>query len=384
MPHRVELSKTVVERLPVPEKGSAYVYDSKVPSLAVCITANGVRTFYRVGRVHGRYERIKLGRFGEITVQQARELAAQTSMAVQSGKGARTAINTQAMTLGALWQWYLANHAKPRKRTWQRDERRWNAHLLHWQNRPIVGIARSDVRSLHATLRTRIGPYGANHVLEQLRHMLQQAVEHEWIPANPAAGIKRFDRTSRERFLTPDELPRFLAAVDKLQRERTRDFFRVLLFTGARRGNVAAMRWDEIDIEAGLWRIPDTKSKNKRSMVVVLPPQVVEILKRRRSGSGQFVFPGTGEARHYQWPREAWRAILANAGLENLRIHDLRRTLASWQVQLGANIAIIGESLGHRSLQSTAVYARTQIEQVRASVNAAVAAMIDAEKASKE
>ena len=279
------------------------------------------------------------------------------------------------MTLGSLWVWYLENHAKPRKRTWQADARRWESHLKAWQHEPIGNLTRAEIVALHAEKKKAIGPCGANHVLEQLRHMLQMAVEQGWINANPASGIKRFPRTSRDRFLSEAELPRFLEAVRSLRNSNARDFFLLALMTGARRGNVMAMRWSELDLDAGVWRIPGDKSKNKADMLVALVEPAVAILRARKRSS-PWVFPSHSKCGHYLWPKDAWKAVLKKSGIEGLRTHDLRRTLASWQVTIGSNIAVIGSSLGHKSLASTAVYARTQIEQVKASVDSAVQAML--------
>lgn len=374
MPTRKLLSKRVVEAIHPPGKGAIYVYDEKVRSLAVCVTSAGSRTFYRTGRVNGKPQRIKLGRFGEITVDEARAMAAETSLAVVAGESPLAKINESRMTLGELWTWYFANHAKPRKRTWEKDESRWNRYLSVWKNRRIGGITKADVVAFHAGLKPEAGPYGANHCLEQLRHMLELAREHSWIPSNPAYRVKRFPRRERSRFLSADEVSRFFTAVDSLMHQTARDFFRVLLFVGARRGNVAAMRWDEIDLETGTWIVPDEKAKGKREMRLVLVPQAVEILKQRKNES-EWVFPSRSKTGHYTWPQDAWEKVLRTAGLTDVRMHDLRRTLASWQLATGASLTVIGQSLGHQNITSTAIYARTQLDQVRASVATAVDAM---------
>lgn len=155
-----------------------------------------------------------------------------------------------------------------------------------------------------------------------------------------------------------------------------RDFFKVLLFVGARRGNVASMRWDEIDLEAGVWIVPHAKAKSKQEMRLVLVPQAIDILRARKNAS-EWVFPSRSKTGHYTWPKDAWKKVLSVAGLVDVRMHDLRRTLASWQLATGASLTVIGQSLGHQSLQFTQVYARTQLDQVRASVTAAVDAMTE-------
>lgn len=374
---RQKLTKTVVAGLEAPEKGSRYYHDSEVPSFAVCVTANGVKTFYRVGRVNGKPKRIKLGRVGEITVENARREAAAVSLAANAGRDPRGGMMTGRMNLETLWEWYLANHAKPRKKSWKRDVDRWEQHIAKWGAKKSLGeIRRADVVAFHAALGKDIGHYGANHVLAQLKHMLNVAVEHEWVIGNPAASVKRFPRRSRRRFLGPDEIPRFLAAVDTLRSPTARDFFRMLLFTGGRRSNVAAMQWRDINLDAGVWTVVADESKNKEPMPIVLPIQAIEILQRRR-GESKWVFPSASSGSgHFAWPKTSWKRVLAKSGLTNLRIHDLRRSLGSWMLKIGTPLSIIGESLGHRSLSATQVYARSHFDQVRQSVADAVNAML--------
>jgi integrase len=133
------------------------------------------------------------------------------------------------------------------------------------------------------------------------------------------------------------------------------------------------MRWNEIDLTNGRWAIPGAKFKNGKPQVVHLAPPAVEILKSRRKNDSEWVFPGADG--HLRKPQRAWRNLCRRANLQDLRIHDLRRTLGSWQAAGGTSLAIIGKSLGHRTAQATAVYARLDLEPVKASVNAAVAAM---------
>jgi integrase len=144
---------------------------------------------------------------------------------------------------------------------------------------------------------------------------------------------------------------------------------------GARKSNTLAMRWDEISFHGETWRIALTK--NDDPQIVHLSPQAMDILKERKLHSASpWVFPGGGASGHLADPKKAWMRILKEAGIADLRIHDLRRTLGSWQAVTGANSYIIGKSLGHRSQQSTAVYARLNLDPVRDSVNKATDAML--------
>ena len=125
-----------------------------------------------------------------------------------------------------------------------------------------------------------------------------------------------------------------------------------------------------------VWTIPAEQFKTGKAMQVILSPEALQILARRRKyASSEWVFPSHGKRGHLVEPKWAWGRLLKRAGIENLRIHDLRRTLGSWQAAQGSSLPIIGKSLGHARPESTAIYARLNLDSVRASVNAATAAI---------
>jgi integrase len=151
-----------------------------------------------------------------------------------------------------------------------------------------------------------------------------------------------------------------------------RDFFLMCLYIGARCGNVMSMQWDDIDFSIKEWRIPDTK--NGEPVRIPLIKEALEILDdcSRLKGVVSWVFPSHGESGHFKEPKNAWKRILDRAGLKNLRIHDLRRTSASYQAIAGTSLLIIGKSFDHKSPQSTAMYARLSNDPVRASMQSAL------------
>jgi integrase len=208
--------------------------------------------------------------------------------------------------------------------------------------------------------------------------MFSKAVDWQWLALNPASKIKMFEEKSRERFLQEDELPRFFKALDAEPNQDFADVFRLCLFTGARRSNVLAMKWQDVQVENAEWKIPETK--NGESHLVPLLPQALEILTERRSRAGKgagWVFPSTtSQSGHLEGVQRVWSRLLKDAALENLRIHDLRRTLGSWLVITGANNFTIGKTLGHKTQQATAVYARLNTKAVRDSVAKATEVML--------
>ena len=140
------------------------------------------------------------------------------------------------------------------------------------------------------------------------------------------------------------------------------------------------MRWQDINFDQATWRIPNTKNGNAH--LVPLSPEALSILHTRyQTKEGEWVFPSsTSESGHLEEPKSAWKRILERAALHDLRLHDLRRTIGSWQAATGANSYIIGKSLGHKTHQATAIYARLNIDPVRESMHKATQAMFNKRK----
>ncbi len=376
--NRFAFTKASLAALPLPKGGKrASYYDTREPGLMLSVTAKGARSFYLYKRIDGRPERVFLGRFPDLSVENARKACAEAKGKIAVGRNPQRERSKlrQEITLGELVDKYLVDYAIPRKKTWAQDRDDFNRVLSHWFGRRLSSFDRSEFAALHTRLGRESGRYQANRMLSRISALFNKAIEWGWEGSNPAKGTKPFPEKARDRFLLPDEIPRFFEALAAEPSEIARDFFMMALLTGQRRSNVMAMRWDELDSERGLWRIADTK--NNEPMTVPLSAQALEILARRRDGAdgSEWVFPGSGKTGHLVEPKKAWRRILDRAGLENLRIHDLRRTLGSWQAAAGANSYIIGKSLGHKSPQATAIYARLHIDPVRDSVNRATDAM---------
>ncbi len=157
-----------------------------------------------------------------------------------------------------------------------------------------------------------------------------------------------------------------------------RDYVKLSLFTGARRSNVQSMKWSDINLDRAEWRIE--KTKNGKPQTVTLSVEAIEILRRRQVNAelSLFVFPGRGESGHLMEPKAGWDRILARAGIQNLRLHDLRRTFGSYQAITGSSLPVIGKSLIHLSPSTTAIYAHLDLDPVRQSVQRASSAIVAA------
>lgn len=385
--NRVGLTMKRCAELPCPAgKERCYYHDTQMPALCLCVTRAGSRTFYVCRRVNGKPARMRVGRFPDLTLDLARKEAQRINGEVAVGNDPQAAKRAarDEPTLQQLFDYYLEHHAKPHKKSAPEDERMFRVYLSPWAKRRLSSIQRTDVQALHTKLGKENGIYVANRVRSLLCYVFNFGPDLGWKGVNPAVGIKAYQEQSRERFLQPAEMPRFLEAVEIEADRKFRDYFLCCLFTGARRSNVAAMRWEEINFEFGTWTIP--KTKNGQAVTLPLVPTVVEILRFREKGrdGSPWVFPGKGKDGHVTAPKETWRRILKRAGLENFRVHDLRRTFGSWQAATGASLPIIGKSLGHKGHSATQVYARLELDPVRAAVQAATSAMLAAGQLAKE
>lgn len=382
-PRRLNFTKDAIAALPPADAGRQATYhDTKVPGLIVLVTASGAKTYYVYRRINGRPERVKIGRCNELTVDQARKLAQEKIGAIAMGQDPARARRDalREMTFGELFAWYMENHSKLRKRSWRDDLDHHRLHLRHLDSLKLRDVTRARVHDVHKRSAERSGIYQANRVLALVRVVFNKAIANDLFAGpNPAQGVEMYREMSRDRRLNADELPAFLSALEAEPNEQFRDFILFSLFTGGRRGNTMAARFDQIDWKARTWRIPAVESKNGVVMVVPLGDEVMEILKRRREAtSGPWIFPATSTSGHMESPQKAWRALLARAGIENLRLHDLRRTLGSMMADGGASLHVVGRALGHKSPITTSVYARLSVDPVRVAQDQAVKAMLAA------
>jgi len=378
--NKFNFTKRSLETLTIPVDGKrSYYYDEKVRGLGVAVTDKGTITFIVYRKVDGRPERITLGRYPDLSIENARGLASETNAQISQGKNPnqeKSKLRAEII-LQELFDKYLEQHAKKHKKSWISDQSQYQLYLASWSKRKISSIHKSDIESLHTKIGNNNGIYTANRALSLLGIMFSKAISWGWNGINPVIGIKKFKEKSRERFLQGDELPRFFKSLEEEQNRCLADFFMLSLLTGARRSNVLSMRWQDIDLEEAIWTILETK--NGTSQMVPLGTEAIAILSERFQTKGSlWVFPsGTSQSGHLEEPKSAWKRILKRADLTDLRLHDLRRTMGSYQAATGANSFIIGKSLNHKTVQATAIYARLNIDPVRESMKKATDAMMN-------
>lgn len=370
--------KSLEELEPVPGKRPLY-HDQKVRGLCVMVNPSGSKVFYVYGRIaNGNPIKYKIGTFPNYSIENARKEAKEILAQMAHGENPheQRVVERRVSTLDNFFSVYMEQHAKLHKKSHWFDQEQYDRHIKpKLGNYKLTDINDTLLRNFHQKLGATSGHTSSNRVLDVISSILSKAIDWGYIKGeNPARRVKKFRMKSRDRFLQPDEFPRFLEALQEEENDAARHYILMSLYTGARKSNVLAMRWDQIDFISEVWRIPETK--NGEPLTLPLSKAAIELLNQIRiTTRSEWVFPSDKTDGHLNDPKKAWKRILDRAGIENLRLHDLRRTLGSYQAATGANHYVIGKSLGHKSHASTAIYARLNIDPVRESVERATEAM---------
>lgn len=383
MPEKINFTKSALLALEPLSGKRRRVYDEKQKGLVVYVSPTGSKVFYCLKKVDGKVEEIRIGDVATVTIETARAQAAKiiNDIAAGANPAEQRRRKRAEMTFAQLFAEWTKEARARGKRSVANDERNYRLHLQGLAKRKLSEIQRQHVRALHQKIGKDSGIYAANRVLALVRAVFNFGIkELDLSLSNPAAGIRMHREESRDRRLHADELPKFFEALAEEENVDIRDYVLLSLLTGGRRSNVLSMRWDEISLERGIWRIPSSKAKAGEAIEVPLSTAAQEIFRSRASANGMqgFVFPGPGRAGHLVEPRKGWERILRRAGIEDLRLHDLRRSLASFQIDAGVSLAVIGKGLGHQSQATTAVYARLAQEPVRDAMEKGAAAILAA------
>ena len=371
----MRLTKRVIDAARPPTTGVRFLRDEGLKGFGLKLTSKGTRTFFIEKDIHGHSRRLTIGRYGQLTLDEARKLALKKFVDIAEGKDPveERRARRKAMTWADLEPLYLQRHAIHNKSI-ANDERNLRTHLAFLRPRRLTTITSADLSTLHAEMGAAGHRTGANAVLALARSMFNRAIEWGLLTGvNPASGVKKFKLQSRERFVTGEELPRLWAAMTQEPNPYVRGAFFIGLLTGARRNEVLGMKWS--DLGHDVWTIPTTKAK--RPHVLPLPRLAIEELRRLPRVEGNpHVFPGRWGKHHLVNVAKPWRRIRKEAGIEDVWMHDLRRTLGSWLVAQGASLPLIGKTLNHSQPSTTQVYARLQIEPVRLALEANATAML--------
>jgi integrase len=358
--------------------------DSDVTGLEMQITPASTRTWYYRGRVNGKRQRVRLGRFPAVSLTDARKAARTLAGDAATGDDLPTGLAKRIgrLTLGDLFEYYMTTHAKLHKRTWKRDEAEFERWFDDWRERSGASITKADVRKRIAEIATDSGKAPANKARALLSVVFNKAIDADLCDRNPVKGTQRYELQPRQRYLKQSEVQAFLRAVNGLARATTRDYFLMLIATGQRRGSVGAMRWQDIDLDSRTWTIPAAYTKAKRAQVVPLTDLATDIIKARmleRDADCEWVFRGGGASGHIVEPKAALQTVREKSGLSDVTLHDIRRTLGTWATAGGLSLRTVQLALGHTDSRTTAKhYAALENASVREGMNQTVERILEA------
>lgn len=405
--NRFKFTLRRLEKLESVDKRTKF-YDTENKGLVLEVFPSGAKYFRTIKRdgSTNRLITVTIGEFPSVTVDMAVkrhcELISEIINGIDPNETKREA-KRRGITFSALYNIYDKDFtAKVR-----RDERRatsqeFNARLyrnhlsslMDDKRRRLPDITLEQIDAKYAAkvidlLKTEKTKPIFNKCLTMLISMFNLAVKKQLITNNPFIGEKKYSDNQRKRYLQNDEMENFFAAIDK-EEQIYQDIVKMLLFTGQRKNCVLSMRWDELSNSVSVWTIPTRKMKGKEEHTLPLPKQCIDILQRRAKNKhpNGYVFPALtatsklGHISEKTGENSFWRRITKNAGLystdknKNLTIHDLRRSLASWQINNDVDIYTVSKTLGHKSIATTQkIYAHLNSDKIRDGVSTAASAL---------
>lgn len=383
------LTDRLVKALPAPAAGNRIAYDAEVAGFGCRVTSAGAKAFVVNYRIAGRERRLTIGAHPDWSVSAARDRARAIKREVDVGLDPMARRDAERETAAApradinmLADRFVAEHLPKRRPSTVASY----AGILDQHIRPRLGrtliaeLRHSDVETLHCAIAAD-APVRANRVVAVLSKMMTLAVKWELATANPVRGIERAPEVRRERFLSPAEIGRLAAALDAIPDRAAVNAIRLLLLTGARRGETMRARWDEFELDGGTWTKPAASTKQGRVHRIPLSDAAVALLREIRvtaEAKAAFVFVGrTG--RPLTDIKATWSRACHAAGLTEVRLHDLRHTYASILASAGMSLPLIGRLLGHTQAATTARYAHLLDDPLREATER-VAAVVTASR----
>jgi len=402
MPSRIRLTEKVL-RDAIPAEGRDYqIFDDDIRGFAACIYRGGGRAFTFDYRHAGRQRRMTFARSPEWSVTAARDRARELRREVDLGHdplAERDQIR-EAPRVQDLIDRYLKEHVTRLSTMNAADQKSMVAKLIapHWGKKLVTEITKAEVGKLLEKIAEgrarphkakpnnrarklqgpKPTPVRANRVGEVLRKMFNLAIEWGWREDNPANGFYRRIESPRERFLTKGEIDRLAAVLDADPDQRAAGIIRICMLTGARVGEVRQARFEQFNLELGIWSKPAATTKQRKVHRVPISEDVAAIVRQRHllvPKGNPWLFPGDVPGQPVKEIRRFWLRVQREAGIEDARIHDLRHTFASLLVNGGASLEMIGKLLGHTQMQTTQRYAHLLDAPLRAGLDAVASAI---------
>jgi integrase len=371
---------------PDPSGKQTLYWDEELPSFGVLVSGtSSVKTYvvqHRIKGLSGKYRRVTIGRVDVLDLDAAREKARGVLAEMYEGndpKRRRQGTGTLRSTLDAFLS--ARKDLRPKSRTGYRKD--VESHLKDWLDRPLREITADMVEDRHARIKGAVeraakgrrlvnGAATANGVFRVLRALWNFAADRDdTLGRNPVSRLRGqwYPVPKREGLVKGDQLAHFHRAVVALPNEITRDYLLLLLFTGMRRGEAAALRWEEVDFGLRVIRLPAKRTKAGRKLDLPMTDIVRDRLVARQSigrDASGFVFPANSRSGHIEEPRFALRLVKEATNI-TVTPHDLRRTYVTvaenTDISVLALKALVNHSLGDDDV--TAGYVQMTVERLR-------------------
>jgi integrase len=373
---RVKLTELGVARIKPPVTGRREVWDATLPGFGLRVTSTGARSWVVALRRPGSKHpvRIKVGEPCAMGLGEAREKA---RVLMRNPAALEERERAQADTVAAVVALFIERWQKPRNRSWQEVKRILSRELARWADRPIRTIARRDVIELIDSITDRGAPYMANRTLAHVRKLFGWAMQRGIVSASPVVGVGAPAReVSRDRVLDHAELAAVWRACEALGWPFC-PIVRLLIVTGARRNEVASMRWRDLDLERAEWRLSREAVKNDREQVIPLSALALEIIRDLpQIDHSALVFPANraSSTNPVSGFSKVKHRLDQLSGVEGWRYHDIRRSVATGLQRLGVRLEVTEAVLGHVSGSRSGIVGVYQRHEYRDEKAAALAA----------
>jgi len=360
---RIKLTKTRIDKLTPDLNRDVRYYDDELRGFGIKVFRSGRKSFFIEYRHRANRRRMAIGLYGQLSLDQARRKARKLFARVDEGKDplAERAAEAKMPTFGQWVEEYLVRVRRQKKRP-ELIEMYLKRVPSRWNRLPLDQISVKQIEDAMAAEAER-GQTTANRWFESVRACLQVAWKSGRISENPAARVDKYrENPPRNRVLSDDEMRRFVLALEEESDPHTKAAFHLLLETGARMSEVLHAKWEDIDLEAALWRIASPKAGLPQ--VVPLANRTVAMLQHL-SRRGDYVIAGRGGDRPRYDLKSSWKRLCERAELTGVHIHDLRRTFGLHAART-AGLHVASKLLRHSDIRITErVYAPLGIEDLR-------------------
>ena len=370
---KIRLTRRAIDQATYHGNGACFLWDTHMTGFCVRIYPSGRKSYVVCYYANGRQRHYTLGQCSKMTLELARKEALKVFLEVREGRDPAEARRrgNGAPTMADLAERHISEHAaiKNKPRSAKRARQIWDRCVIpKLGKRKVAEVQRADIARLMTSMAET--PSMANKLLTQLSSAFNLAEVWGWRPegTNPCRHVKRYKEESRERYLSESELRRLGEVLGRHEREGTMlpqavAAIRLLIFTGCRSAEILNLKWDEVDFERKTLELQDSKTGRR---TVILNSAALGVLDGLRANrGGEYVIPGRVPSKPLATLQKVWTQIRVEADIEDVRVHDLRHTHASFGVNHGQNLAVVGKLLGHSKIQTTQRYAHLADDPLR-------------------